>query len=67
MTGITKASELPRWSVTSVHESLEAEQLGEAFGIDVTDEAFWTASLDVVRGRIADYERLADSHCAGVP
>ena len=29
-----------------------------AFGLDVTDEAFWTASLDVLRGRIAEYERL---------
>ena len=36
-----------------------AEQLGAAFGLDVTDEAFWTASLDVVRARMADYERLA--------
>jgi oligoendopeptidase F len=36
-----------------------AEQLGRAFGLDVTDEAFWTASLDVIRARIADYERLA--------
>ena len=36
-----------------------AEELGAAFGLDVTDEAFWTASLDVIRARIADYERLA--------
>lgn len=36
-----------------------AEQLGEAFGLDVTDEAFWTASLDVVRSRIDDYTALA--------
>ena len=36
-----------------------AEELGGAFGLDVTDEAFWTASLDVIRARIADYERLA--------
>ena len=36
-----------------------AEELGQTFGLDVTDEAFWTASLDVVRTRIADYERLA--------
>lgn len=39
-----------------------AEELGQAFGLDVTDEAFWTASLDVVRTRIADYERLAAPH-----
>jgi oligoendopeptidase F len=36
-----------------------AEQLGASFGLDVADEAFWTASLDVIRARIADYERLA--------
>ena len=36
-----------------------AEQLGTAFGLDVTDEAFWSASLDVLRARIADYEHLA--------
>ena len=36
-----------------------AEQLGGAFGLDVTDEAFWTASLDVIRDRIAQYEQLS--------
>jgi oligoendopeptidase F len=36
-----------------------AEELAAAFDLDVTDEAFWTASLDVVRARIADYCRLA--------
>jgi len=36
-----------------------AEELGAAFGFDVTDEAFWTASLDVVRSRIDDYVELA--------
>ena len=36
-----------------------AEALGQMFGIDVTDEAFWVASLDVVRGRMAEYETLA--------
>lgn len=35
------------------------EQLAATFGIDVTSEAFWTASLDVCRERIAQYERLA--------
>jgi oligoendopeptidase F len=39
-----------------------AEELGQAFGLDVTDEAFWTASLDVVRTRIADYKQLAAPH-----
>ncbi len=38
-----------------------AEELGQAFGFDVGDEAFWTASLDVIRTRIADYERLTTS------
>ena len=38
-----------------------AEELGAAFGLDVTDEAFWTSSLDVVRRRIDDYAALAAS------
>jgi hypothetical protein len=28
----------------------------------VTSEAFWTASLDVLRARMADYARLAGPH-----
>jgi len=36
-----------------------AEELGQAFGFDVTDAAFWTASLDVVRDRMSQYDRLA--------
>ena len=36
-----------------------AEELGQVFGFDVTDGAFWTASLDVIRQRIASYEQLA--------
>ncbi len=36
-----------------------AEQLGAAFDLDVTDKAFWTASLDVVRRRMTEYENLA--------
>ena len=39
-----------------------AEELGAAFGLDVTTEAFWTASIDVLRARIDDYERLAQPH-----
>ena len=39
-----------------------AEQLGQAFGIDVTSEAFWTASLDVLRARMRNYEQLAQPH-----
>jgi len=37
-----------------------AEELGSAFGIDVTRESFWTASLDVLRARMAEYSKLAD-------
>jgi pepF/M3 family oligoendopeptidase len=36
-----------------------AEELAGGFGLDVTDEAFWTSSLDVLRARMADYEALA--------
>jgi oligoendopeptidase F len=36
-----------------------AEELGQSFGLDVTGEAFWTASLDVISDRIAQYEQLA--------
>ncbi len=38
-----------------------AEELGAAFGLDVTDEVFWTASLDVVRTRISDYIDLSEN------
>ena len=38
---------------------ISAEELGRRFGLDVTDPAFWTASLDVCRDRIAQYEALA--------
>ena len=37
-----------------------AEELGAVFGFDVSDEAFWTASLDVLRGHIDQYTALAD-------
>ena len=39
-----------------------AEELGQAFGIDVTDTAFWTSSLDVLRARMIDYQKLAQKH-----
>ena len=39
-----------------------AEQVGQAFGIDVTSESFWTASLDVLRARMRNYEQLAQPH-----
>jgi oligoendopeptidase F len=38
-----------------------AAELGAPFGIDVNDEAFWTASFDTVRARISEYQRLAGS------
>ncbi|MEY2431758.1 MAG: hypothetical protein QOC92_1483 [Acidimicrobiaceae bacterium] len=37
----------------------DAAELAARFGIDVRDEGFWTDSLDVIRGRIADYEQVA--------
>jgi oligoendopeptidase F len=39
-----------------------AEQLGQSFGLDVSSEDFWTASLDVLRARMRDYEQLAAPH-----
>ena len=36
-----------------------AEELGAVFGFDVSDEAFWTASLDVLRDHIDQYTELA--------
>ena len=39
-----------------------AEELGHAFNLDVTDEVFWTASLDVLRTRMRDYENLAQKY-----
>ncbi len=36
-----------------------AEELGASFGLDVTDEAFWRASLAVIDDRIRQYEELA--------
>ncbi|MDQ3294554.1 MAG: M3 family metallopeptidase, partial [Actinomycetota bacterium] len=41
-----------------------AADLARRFEIDVADEGFWTASLDVLRARIDDFERLA---AASVP
>ncbi|MEP7114184.1 MAG: M3 family oligoendopeptidase [Ilumatobacteraceae bacterium] len=36
-----------------------AEELGAVFGFDVSNEGFWTASLDVLRGQIDQYSALA--------
>jgi oligoendopeptidase F len=41
-----------------------AEELGGRFGLDVTEVGFWTASLDVLRARMAEYERLVDERLA---
>ena len=38
-----------------------AEELGTRFGFDVTDEAFWHASLQVIADRVAQYGQLAES------
>lgn len=42
-----------------------AEELGRSFDLDVESPEFWRASLDVLRQRIADYERLATPHLDG--
>jgi pepF/M3 family oligoendopeptidase len=42
----------------------DAAALGARFGIDVRDTGFWAASLDVLRGRIADYEALVADRTA---
>jgi pepF/M3 family oligoendopeptidase len=36
-----------------------AEELAAVFGFDVTDQAFWDASIDVIRGHIRQYDELA--------
>lgn len=36
----------------------DARTLGQRFGVDVTQEAFWTASLDIIRGQIDTLEKL---------
>lgn len=42
-----------------------AEELGASFGADVTDEAFWAASLATLTARVDEYEQLvADGHGA---
>jgi len=39
----------------------DAAELAARFGIDLADVGFWTASLDVLRGRIADYVALVET------
>ncbi|HUS62015.1 MAG TPA: M3 family oligoendopeptidase [Acidimicrobiales bacterium] len=36
----------------------DAADLGQRFDIDVRDGAFWTASIDVIRARITEFEKL---------
>ena len=36
-----------------------AAELAARFAIDITSVHFWQSSLDVIRGRIDDYEALA--------
>ena len=36
-----------------------AEELAAVFGFDVSQETFWTASLDVLRAHIDQYATLA--------
>ncbi len=42
-----------------------AEELGASFGLDVTSDEFWLASVEVLRGRVAEYELLAAELAAG--
>jgi pepF/M3 family oligoendopeptidase len=43
-----------------------AAELGWRFGIDISSGAFWTASLDVLRGRIDEFVALADKAQSGL-
>jgi oligoendopeptidase F len=43
----------------------DAAGLAERFGIDVRSTAFWSSSLDVLRGRIDAFEELAATHHDG--
>ena len=36
----------------------DARTLGQRFGLDVTSEAFWKASLDVIRAQVDEFEAL---------
>jgi oligoendopeptidase F len=37
----------------------DAASLCQRFGIDIRQEAFWSASLDIIRARIDEFERLS--------
>jgi oligoendopeptidase F len=39
----------------------EAATLAQRFGVDITQVDFWRASLDVIRTRIGEFERLTAS------
>jgi oligoendopeptidase F len=36
----------------------DARTLGQMFGVDVTQESFWIASLDIIREQIDHFEQL---------
>jgi oligoendopeptidase F len=40
----------------------DAATLAARFGIDTRSEAFWTSSLDVIRGKIDEFERATDPY-----
>lgn len=42
----------------------DARALGARFGVDVTQEAFWQSSLDVIRTQIAALEQLVETDAA---
>jgi oligoendopeptidase F len=39
-----------------------ATRLAAEFGIDLADQGFWSAGLDTLRDRMAEYRRLAERH-----
>lgn len=39
----------------------DARTLAQNFGIDITSQAFWESSLDVIRAQIGEYEKSVDA------
>ena len=39
----------------------DTKTLAARFGMDITTEAFWRSSLDVIRKQIVEFERLVGS------
>ena len=50
---------LPDDSTRELPTGATAADLAARFGIDLAEPTFWTRSLDVLRTRIDEYERLA--------